>query len=413
MAATRTPVALRDPEFRGLWTAQTLSRVGDQLARVALIVLVFQSTGSAAAASAAYAVTMVPWLIGGPLLGWLGDRYPRRAVMISCDLASAGLIAAMAVPGQPLPALYVLLFAATLLAGPFGAARSALVRDVFPDDDRYAAATALTSVTGQFAQVAGFAGGGLLAGLTTPRQALLLDAATFVVSAILVRLTVTRRPAPRGPAGAALPSRAMTAGVRLVFGDSRLRRLTSYAWLASLHTVPAGVVAPYVADLGGGSAGVGLLLASVAFGTALSMIVVSRWVPAERRLRLMEPLALLAGAPLVLCAFHPGLVLTAAIWALAGAGSGYQLAANVAFVRAVPDAHRAQAFGVVAAGLVAGQGFGVLAAGALASVLAPALVVAVAGTLAALLALLLWANAEPDRRPRRPSRDDVRASRVR
>lgn len=399
MPANRTPAALRDPEFRGLWAAQTLSRVGDQLARVALIVLVFQTTGSATAAAAAYAVTMVPWLIGGPLLGWLGDRYPRRTVMIVCDLAGAGLIAVMAVPGQPLPALYVLLFAATLLAGPFGAARAALVRDVFPDDDRYAAATALTAVTGQFAQVAGFAAGGFLAALTTPRQALLLDAATFVVSAVVVRLTVTRRPAPPAPAVAARRSRVWTTGSRVVFGDPRLRRLTFFAWLASLHSVPAGVVAPYVADLGGGSAGVGFLLASVAFGTALSMIVVSRWVPADRRLRLMEPLALLAGAPLMLCAIHPGLVLTAVIWALAGGGSGYQLAANVAFVRSVPDAHRAQAFGVVSAGLVAGQGLGILAAGALAVVLGPAPVVAVAGALATVLALLLWAGAEHASRP--------------
>jgi MFS family permease len=65
-------------QYRGLWAAHALPLAGDQLARVALTVLVFDRTRSAAAAAAAYAVTMVPWLIGGPLLAGLGDRYPRR-----------------------------------------------------------------------------------------------------------------------------------------------------------------------------------------------------------------------------------------------------------------------------------------------------------------------------------------------
>jgi MFS family permease len=146
-------------EYRGLWAAHGLSLAGDQLARVALTVLVFDRTGSALAAAAAYAVTLAPWLLGGPLLAGLGDRYPRRTVLIVSDLASAALVAAMAVPGSGLLTLCALLFAATLLAAPFAAARSALVRDLFPDADRYALATAVTTVTIQAAHVLGFAVG--------------------------------------------------------------------------------------------------------------------------------------------------------------------------------------------------------------------------------------------------------------
>ncbi|GAA0275027.1 MFS transporter [Cryptosporangium japonicum] len=394
MPGDRRATVLRDAEFRGLWLAQTLSRLGDQLARVALTVLAFQTTGSALAAAAAYAVTMLPWLIGGPLLGWIGDRYPRRAVLITCDLAGAALIALMALPGLPLPALYVLLFVATLLGVPFTAARSALVRDVFPDDDRYASATAIGAVSGQFAQVAGFAAGGLLAAATTPRQALLLDALTFLVSALLVRRSVADRPA--AAAGPPRPGeRRALAGVRLVFGDARLRRLTGYAWLATFHTVPAGVVAPYAAGFGGGARTIGFLLACAASGTALAMVGLSRWVSAERRSRLLEPLAVLAGVPLALCALAPGPVLTGVLWAVSGAGAAYQLAANVAFVRAVPDDSRAQAFALVAAGLVAGQGAGVLLAGALTAVMPSHLVVAGAGLLATLGALALWSAKQP------------------
>ncbi len=106
----------------------------------------------------------------------------------------------------------------------------------------------------------------------------------------------------------------------------------------------------------------------------------------QRRLRLLTPLSVLAAAPLIGCAADPGLGWTALLWALSGVGVGYQLAANIAFVTAVPAHRRAQAFGLVSTGLLAGQGGAVLLAGTLAQTVNPALVVAgsgLAGTLAA------------------------------
>jgi hypothetical protein len=83
------------------------------------------------------------------------------------------------------------------------------------------------------------------------------------------------------------------------------------------------------------------------------------------------------------------------LWFVAGLGTGYQLVANVAFVSAVPAERRAQAFGMVSAGLAAGQGIGVVAAGALAEVVDPAVVVGGAGIvgLIAVLALLATPSA--------------------
>src|SRR5215207_8464263 len=159
-------------EYSALWLAYALSLAGDQLARVALAVLVFDATGSAAATALAYAVTFLPWLVGGPLLAGLGDRYPRRTVLVVCDLLAAVLLGVMALPGLSLVALGALLFLVVTLAAPFTAARAALVRDLFPDDDRYAAAVSLSAVTIQLAQVVGFAAGGVLVAALGARQAL-------------------------------------------------------------------------------------------------------------------------------------------------------------------------------------------------------------------------------------------------
>ena len=129
-------------EFRGLWAAQALSVLGDQLARVALSVLVFDRTDSALLTGLVYAVTMLPWLIGGPVLSGLADRYPRRTVMLACALSSAALVAALALPGLPLVALVGLLFLAVRFEPPFQSARGALLVEVLPDDRYLLASTA-------------------------------------------------------------------------------------------------------------------------------------------------------------------------------------------------------------------------------------------------------------------------------
>ncbi len=88
-------------EFRALWSAQVLSVAGDQLSRVALSVLVFSRTGSALLTGAAYALTFLPWAVGGPLTAGLADRVPRRTLMIVCDVVRAILVALVALPVCP------------------------------------------------------------------------------------------------------------------------------------------------------------------------------------------------------------------------------------------------------------------------------------------------------------------------
>ena len=78
-----------------------LSVAGDQLARVAITLLVFQRTGSALLAAITFAASIVPTFVGGVTLSGLADRLPRRQVMIACDLARVVLVAVMAIPGMP------------------------------------------------------------------------------------------------------------------------------------------------------------------------------------------------------------------------------------------------------------------------------------------------------------------------
>jgi len=379
-----------DREFRALFVADVLSMVGDQLARVALAVLVYDRTGSALVTGAVYALSFLPWLVGGPLLSGIADRVPRRRVMIACDLGRAALVGLMAVPAVPLAGLAALLFLVILLEAPFSAARSATLPEIFPDD-RYVIASALTIFSIQGSQVAGFLFGGVLVALAGPHGALAVDAGTFLVSAALVAAALRPRPAaaPVAEGETGRWRRDLEAGVRLVFGDRSLRRLALLGWLAAFTIVPEGLVVPYADALGAGTVAVGVLFAAAPLGTIAGALVYSRMVRPAARLRWMGPLAVLSCAPLVLCAFDPGLVGTWVLWAVAGAGSAYHLAANQAFVSGVPASARGQAMGIVQSGLIAFQGAAVLAAGAVAERVDPHVVVAGAGLLGVVAALMI------------------------
>src|SRR5262249_57933824 len=95
--------------------ANIVSMLGSVVAAVALTVLVYQQTRSPALAASVMALSFLPYLIGGVLLGAAADRLPARRVLVACDLASALLIGCLAIPGMPLPALLVLFVAAVLV----------------------------------------------------------------------------------------------------------------------------------------------------------------------------------------------------------------------------------------------------------------------------------------------------------
>lgn len=386
-------------EFRALWLAQLLSVVGDQLARVALTILVYDRTRSALLAAITFVASIVPNFIGGVTLAWLADRYPRRRVMIICDLARAGLVLVMAIPGMPLAAMVALLFVVTLVGAPFASARAAVYPDVLTGDS-YVMGTAVTLTTFQLAQVIGFAAGGAIVGFFGVSASLVIDAATFVASSLIVRAWIRARPVP-SPAvpGEGGPSRlaGLMAGIRLVFASQTMRTAMLFGWLAAFYNAPEGVATPLARALDGGAVAVGVILAAQALGETAGAIVFSRFVAPATRLRAMGPLAVATPAVLVLFFWRPGLLASLLILFASGLFASYQLAANAAFVGAAPPEQRSQAFGLAQGGMSLGQGIVMILAGAIADHYSPARVISVCGALGAVLALLITLSWSHDR----------------
>ena len=184
-------------DMRRVWASQVLSEVGDWAARFALAVLVYDRTGSPFLTAATLAVTYLPYLLS-PIITPVVQRYSLRRMMIGSDLVRMVLFALIALP-LPTWSLLVLAFVAGTATPPFEAARTAVIPEA-AGEERMADGYALSNVTFQTAQAFGLAVGGALLLFIGPEAALILNAATFGVSAVLlVSIQAGRTPPPPEP----------------------------------------------------------------------------------------------------------------------------------------------------------------------------------------------------------------------
>jgi predicted MFS family arabinose efflux permease len=303
----------------------------------------------------------------------------------------------MAIPGVSLAGLVTLLFLVTLVGAPFTSARAAIYPDVLAGD-RYVMGVAVTITTYQFALVIGFAAGGAIVGFFGTRLSLIIDAATFAVSAVIIQAWIRSRPAPAPGSHESSRLAGVIVSARLVFASPALLMPMLFGWLAAFYQAPEGVVTPLARDMHGGSAVVGIILAALALGQVAGAIVFSRFLTQPTRQRMMGPLATAACGVLALFILQPGLPGSLLILFASGLAAGYQIAANAAFVSAAPQEKRSQAFGIAQGGMSLGQGLVMILAGAAADHHSPAGVIAVSGAVGAVAALTLTASRARDRR---------------
>lgn len=184
--------ALREPAFRSLFLGQALSRLGDRITPVALAFGVLGIGGSAADLGLVVAAGTIPFAAFALAAGVWADRLPRQRLMLASDLVRAavqgttgGLLIAGAAQVWMLAALAALYGTADAFFSP---AMNGLVPQTI-SAARLQEANALLGGTMSLANVIGPAIAGILIAVADPGGAILLDAATFVVSAaFLARL---------------------------------------------------------------------------------------------------------------------------------------------------------------------------------------------------------------------------------
>ncbi|QBD75671.1 MFS transporter [Ktedonosporobacter rubrisoli] len=202
--------------FSLLFGGQTISVIGNALYTVALPWLILNNGGSAQELGivlAAYGIPRMGCMLMG---GWLADRLRPRRVMLIADIVRAvlvGLLALLALQGHPtLWQLCAIAVPLGALGGAFMPASMSILPDILNDDDLQGG-NALNMSSMQGANLLGSAVAGVIVAIFTAGVGLLIDAATFVISAVSLALMRMKSSAPgnkreAGAASAASPDEA-------------------------------------------------------------------------------------------------------------------------------------------------------------------------------------------------------------
>jgi MFS family permease len=364
---------------RRIATARLISLPGSQAAFTALVVAVYRRTGSPGWISA---VLLVGFWTGGllaPVAGSLGDRFDRRRVMIVSDLAGAVAFVSfgLAFPAAP-SALLILAFLDAATAAPFSPAASAAVPNLVADDD-LAWANGTIAFGTNVGYLAGPALGGLLAAVTSPRVVFLANAASYVVSALLVasvrgRFSRERRGGDRTGQG------GIWSGFGFIARDPVLRTM-ALAFVPFAVAVGSVLVAelPLAEAFGTGSFGYGLLGSSFGIGAMVGALGGRRLTTAtERRAVVIGSVVTAAG--LLASSRAPVFWVVLAGMVVSGAADGVvDVAIELTFQRRPPDHLRSRVLAALEGIFLLGLAVSFLFAGAFVGRFGPKAAYALAG----------------------------------
>jgi len=331
--------------FHRYWTARLVSYAGDQIARTALLVAVFDRHGGAAAGLFLLAAT-APRLFG-PALGALADRFDQRRIMVACDLTQAVLYTAIALLSPSLPVLLGLVAAASVAATTFTPAGRSLLPELV-GNDRVGQANARLAVGVNVGFAAGPALGGVLLSTAGLTPTLLLDVASFLVSAALV---ARLRPLTRRGASSAEPlRRVLRDGLGVVRGNLVVRAVAGgFLMLVTFAAMDNVAVVPLVRDgLGAGPVAVGLLTSAYGAGMVAGPLLIARAADRIRIDLILYASLLVIGVGTILTGLSYAVAIAIAGQALAGAGAGWHnVAADTLVQRHVPAQRLGTVFGTI------------------------------------------------------------------
>jgi len=321
--------------FALLAIGQAISNIGDFVYSTTLLVWVFVLTHSAAAVSGALIAQYAPVFLLGPLAGVFVDRWNRRRTMITADLVRAvvALLPLLAPLPLRLPAIYSSVFLLSAFSRFFMPARAGMQQVIVPAKQQGQAAS-ISQATFALAFIVGPALASPLYFLVGPVIAVLINAVSFVISALCLRAIRASKELlqPR------LATAATTAVPESAIGAVLREMLAGFRFVAKTRVLLMVVILALIAMLGAGAI------------NALDIIFVSRNLHVSASL--YGPLAAVGGAGTLIGAILAGVVisrvqprymLTGSVFLL-GVGlviyafqSWYLLALIIAFIMSIPQ----------------------------------------------------------------------------
>jgi MFS family permease len=272
----------RNRDFVKLWLGKTISSFGSQISGTALPLLALLSLNASPAAMGLLGAmgTLPVLLVGLPAGVWV-DRMRRRPILIGADIGRALLLLsiplAAAFDQLTLLQLYIVAALAGVLTVFFEVADQSFLPSVIGRDELVEGNSKL-GVSDSMAEISGPAIGGGLVQLVGAPLAVLVDAVSYVVSAVLIGGIRTPEVAPERPESPQSMRQEIGEGLRLALGDPRLRALTLSSATASFFGNFIGALYGFyiVRDLELSPLMFGVLIGSGGIGALVGAIVSGR-----------------------------------------------------------------------------------------------------------------------------------------
>ncbi|MEU9730655.1 MFS transporter [Streptomyces sp. NPDC048002] len=376
----------RTPEFTPLFLSSSAHIAAQTIGGLALATHVYRATNSPFLSAVSMFGPSLAQVLGASLFLSGADRLPPRAALTGISLAFAAATAVLAAPGLPIGAVFAVLLAQGLIASLGGGVRWGLLNEILAKDG-YLRGRSLFNMMSGVMQIVGFATGGALVALLSPRLCLTLSALLYAAAAAGVRLGLT----PRAPRASGRASVAETWRANALLWSSRPRRTVLLAlWIPNGLVVGCeSLFVSYAPE------SAGTLFACAALGMLAGDVTVGRLLPPGPRARLGVPLLVLLAAPYALFALGPSVPLAGAAVALASVGFGASLVQQERLMELTPDELSGHALGLHSAGMLTLQGVSATLAGAVAQLTSPA----TAMTVMAVSSLAVTACLTPGLRP--------------
>ncbi|GAA4064835.1 MFS transporter [Nonomuraea soli] len=371
-----------------LWTARTISFTGDSLSLVALMVHVADSTGRALAVALLLLVGDFAPALLGPLTGAIADRYGRRRVMVGCEVVQGLLVAAIAIWLPPLPVLLVLVGLRAIAGQLFQAASRSVVPELVPDA-RLARANTLLGLGTNGGEALGPIAAAALLAVSDIRGVLLVDAATFAVSAVLL-LRMPASPSAPEPGGSLLGD--TREGLRYIFTTRLVRAVGLGFFSVVLFNGIDDVALVFLATetFDAGEAAAGLLLAGVGIGLFAGYLLLTRTVRLSMVTLLLLGFAVSSAGNLA-TGFAWAVWAAMAVQVVRGLGiAAMDVASNTLIQREVPAELLGRVFGTLYGAIGVAAALSYLGGGALLEITSPPVAFVVAGTGGLVATVLTW-----------------------
>lgn len=360
---TAQPRRLWNKDFLLLWQGQFVSRLGNQAFNIALVLWIVQNTGSATLMGLLLMVSSIPALILAPIGGAFADRYPRKKIIIACDLISGIVVLALTAllflrPDATEVILVGIFITAICLAVSgsfFGPAIGASVPDLVPKE-RIAVANSLGQFSIQLSLFIGQGFGATLFRILGAPLMFLFNGLSFLFSAfseLFIRIpqSIPER-SSRWQDRFGEFRRDLAEGLRYVWGTTGLKGLVLISAVGNFFTAPILLLLPfYVTEyLGVREDWYGFLLAAFGVGALLGFLVIGLMPPSGRvRLRAMLLVMFVDASTYGLLVLAPGPWPALALAVLSGATGGFLTVNITTLVQlTTPSEIRGRIFGLLA-----------------------------------------------------------------